>query len=171
MKIIEAMKEVKLNDEKIVELRTRIKQTCSHTSLEKPLYGDETRDKIKKWVQMCKDVSQRNIELLCAIQKTNMETPVTIQLGEKSVTKTIAAWIWRRRKYATQDLETMRSLSDKGLQEGFINPSGAETPVKVEIVRYYDPAARDDEADMYREEPHRIDAALEIVNATTDLII
>jgi hypothetical protein len=60
-------------------------------------------------------------------------------------------------------------LSDRGLKEGLIKNSQGET-VEVKIVRYFDPAERDKKVAMFKSEPHEIDAALEVVNAVTDLI-
>lgn len=170
MKIIEAMKLVKMNDEKVADLRNKISSCAAHTSIENPVYGPETRQKIDGWLQACADISQQNVNLLCNIQRTNLATNVDIELGGKKVTKSIAEWVWRRRKYAEQDRQTWGSLTDRNLQEGHITPSNGTEPVKVEIVGYYDPSSRDEKVEMYREEPHRIDSALEVVNATTDLI-
>jgi hypothetical protein len=40
----------------------------------------------------------------------------------------------------------------------------------VKVVRHFDPVKRDRMAAMYKSEPHEIDAALEVINAVTDLI-
>lgn len=168
MKIIEAMKRVKLNEEKIVDLQAKIKQYCVHLNIEKPAYKDQ-HARVKEWLQSCTDLTQENVRLLCAIQRTNLETPVTIELGGKSVTKTIAEWVWRRRKYAEIDRQTWSGLSDRGLKEGISqSPTGGQ--VEMTLVRYFDPVERDNRVLMYREEPGLIDSTLEVVNATTDLL-
>jgi len=51
-----------------------------------------------------------------------------------------------------------------------IAQSSVGQPVEVKIVRHYDPVQRDKMMAIYRDEPHLIDAALEVVNATTDLL-
>jgi hypothetical protein len=169
MKLIEAMKRVKSNKEKIADLAAKIAQFCAHLNFETPTYGDSTRAKISEWLQSCTDLTQENIRLLCAIQKTNIATMVSITLGEKSVTKPIAEWIWRRREYAALDLKTWSMLSDRGLKEGTgTNSSG--TPVEVKLIRNFDPVQRDKQVAMFKSEPHEIDAALEVVNAVTDLV-
>lgn len=169
MKIIEAMKKIKSNKQKINDLHNKISNNCANTSLETPVYGEETAAKIKEWCQSCDDISQENIRMLEAIQKTNLNTSVTIELNGKQVTKSIASWVWRRREYAKIDLETWGRLSDRGLKEGFFNTSlGGQSEIK--IVRHYDPNMRDKMLEIYRSEPHLIDSALEIVNATTDLM-
>ena len=43
MKIIEAMKKVKQNDQKISDLQKKISETCANLSHETPVYGTETQ--------------------------------------------------------------------------------------------------------------------------------
>lgn len=169
MKIIEAMKRVKQNKEKVADLQSKIASVCANLSHETPLYGTETAKKVSEWAQSCDDISQENIRLLCAIQRTNLATQATIEIGGKRVTKTLAEWVWRRREYAAVDMQTWAKLTDRGLKEGFMQ-SSTGTPMEVKIVRHFDPIKRDEMVSMYRAEPHEIDAALEVVNAVTDLV-
>ena len=106
---------------------------------------------------------------MLAIQRTNLVTPVAITMNGESVTKPIAAWVWRRREYAASDLATWQKLTDRGLKEGQAGTSTG-TPFDLKIVRHFDPVARDTKQAMFKAEPHEIDSALEIVNAVTDLI-
>lgn len=171
MKIIEAMKRIKANIEKVDDLRAKIGQNSAHLNYETPPYGDQQTATVMGWVQSALDISQENARLGIAIQRTNLATPVTIEIGGKQVTKQIAEWVLRRRTYAELDLNTWSRLTDRGLKEGTVNPTmQGSDPVKVSIVRNYDPAQRDVNMAIYRLEPHLIDAALEIVNATTDLL-
>lgn len=169
MKIIQAMKTVKMNKAKVADLQTKLANICANLSFETPMYGTETGNKVKEFLQSCTDLSQENVRLLTAIQRTNLATQVTIAIGEKNVTKNIAEWVWRKREYAAVDMATWTKLTDRGLKEGMANTSTG-TPLEMKLVRHYDPVARDNAIGMYRSEPHQIDAALEIVNATTDLI-
>jgi hypothetical protein len=171
VKIIEAMKKVKMNQVKIKDLQEKIKQNCANLSIETPQYGADTKKKISEWAQSCHDLSQENIRLLVAIQRTNLVTTVTIEVGGKPVTHSISEWVWRRREYAATDLATYQAMNDRNLKESFINPTvqGAE-PTKVTVVRFFDPVERDEKVVEYREEPFRIDSALEVVNATTELV-
>lgn len=169
MKIIEAMKRVKLNDEKVTDLQNKISQVSANLTIETPVYGDQTAKHITEWVQACEDIGKENIRLLVAIQRTNISTNVTIEIGGKSITKTIAEWVWRRRKYAEIDRVSWSKLTDRGLKEG-MGQSSTGVPLEIKIQRHYDPVRRDEKLSEYRAEPHEIDAALEIVNATTDLV-
>lgn len=169
MKIIEGMKRVKINKVKITDLQNKIGQVSAHISVETPLYGDETRDLVRGWIQTCQDLTQDNVTLLTAIAKTNLATAVTIQLGGKSVSKSIAEWIWRRREYAAIDLATWSKLTDRNLKEGQIATSTG-VPIDAKIIRNFDPKVRDEMMGVFKSEPGEIDSALEVVNAVTDLL-
>lgn len=169
MKIIEAMKRIKMNKEKIVELNSRIARNAAHLSIESPLYGTEQAAKVAEWLQACLDISRDNVQLLTRIAKTNLATQVTIDLDGKAVTKSIAEWVWRRREYSQLDFLIVSQLTDRNLREGQIQTSpGVQSDVK--LIRYYDPADRDKKLDALRQEPHLIDGHLEVVNAITDLL-
>lgn len=168
MKIIEAMKKVKANKEKIADLQGKISQVSANLSFETPVYPD-TKAKIQEWLQSCQDLTRDNVALLCSIARTNLATSATIELGGKQVTKSIAEWVWRRREYAKLDLLTFSKLTDRNLKEGQAGTSTG-VPVEIKLVRHYDPVARDTAMAMYQAEPHAIDAALEVINAVTDLV-
>lgn len=167
MKLIEALKRVKANDEKIEDLREKIQEHCSYNSLSTPVYGEKQPEKVNSWLQSCLDLSQENVSLWCKIQKTNLETDVTIDICGEHVTKSIAAWILRRREYANKDFASVVTLKDN-CRDGVVNIDGNN--VKVTVVRCYDPEKRDELKNKYRTELSLIDSALEIANATTDLI-
>lgn len=169
MKIIEAMKRVKANKEKITDLQAGIAKYCAALNFETPTYGDKTAGKITEWLQGCNDLTQDNAKLLVSIARTNLATMVTITLGDKPVTKSIAEWVWRRREYAEADLRTWMMLTDRNLKEGTTKNSQGET-LEVKIIRFFDPVQRDTMVAMFKSEPHEIDAALEVINAVTDLI-
>jgi len=169
MKLIEAMKKVKSNKAKIVELQERIKNSCSNLQHETPVYGEETSSKVSEWIQSCEDICKENIRLMCCIQDTNLKTIVNIEIGGKIVSKSIAAWIWRRREYSEIDYSTWSMLTDRGLKEGIINTStGSQMEIKIQ--RHFDPSKRDEMRSMYKEEKAIIDSTLEVINAVTDLI-
>lgn len=167
------MKRVKANKEKIADLQKKIGEHCAHLSHETPLYGEKTADQVTEWIQSAQDCVQENIRLLVCIARTNLATEATIDLGadgqRRPVTKTLAEWVWRRREYAAIDLATWARLTDRNLREGKMQ-SSTEVPIEVKIVRSYNPERRDKKLAEYKAEPHEIDAALEVINAITDLI-
>jgi hypothetical protein len=170
MKLIEAMKQIKELQVKAEDLRGKVKQYCADLDFETPMYPDQKKQ-IREWIQAHSDIMKEILKLRVIIQKTNLKTKVDIQLNGKSVTKTIAEWIHRRRDLANAELTMWSSLTDKGLKEGNVLPSTTVgipgTPVKLR--RYYDPAERDKNIELYRSEPGIIDRTLEVVNATTDV--
>lgn len=169
MKIIEAMNAVKLGIQKIADLQAKIGQHSAHLSHETALYPD-TPAQIREWQQSIQDQGQENVRLLVAIQRTNIATQVPIKMTSGvTVTKSIAEWVWRRREYAEKDLQAWNSLTDRNLREGKMASSVGE-PIEVKIIRNFDPKIRDAKITEFKSEPKLIDSALEVVNATTDLL-
>lgn len=168
MKIIEAMKKKKDLHIKAQDMRAKIAQFCANLDFETPTYKDQ-EEQVKGWLQAHGDIVQEIEDLQLRIQKTNLATPVTIQIGGNSITKSISQWVHRKRDLAALDLACWKSLSDRNLREGTINRSDG-TPMDVKIRRYYKPEDRDVKVELYRSERGLIDAALEVVNATTELI-
>ena len=170
MKLIEAMKKLKDLNVKAEDLRGKVGANCAALSIETPLYGQDQKATVDGWIQAHSDLLQEILKLRVAIQRTNIATPVTIEIAGKQVTKTIAEWIHRRRDLANLDLSMWKMLTDRNLKEQNIQTAPGQPITEVRIVRFYDPALRDEKAAVYRSEPSVIDATLEVVNATTDLI-
>src|SRR5689334_161771 len=99
MKLIQAMKQLKDLGIKATDLRAKIAQFSADLSFETPMYPDQ-KAQISEWLQAHSDVLKEILRLRVAIQKTNINTPVTIELGGKQVVKSIAEWIHRRRDLA-----------------------------------------------------------------------
>lgn len=168
MKIIEALKQIKDLKRKAEDLRGKVKDNCALSTLDTPKYPDQKRQ-VSEWMQSHFDVLQEISRLKVALQKTNINTSVTIELGGKQVTKTIAEWVLRRRELAKDDLAMWNVLSDRGIKEGVGQAPGGQ-PLDIKIVRFYDPAERDTKKELYASEPSIIDGRLEVMNAITDLI-
>ena len=169
MKLIEALKKEKDLMRKADDIRGMVHQNHVHYNYETAPYGDRQGTQVKEWIQAFHDVLAEILKLRLAVQRTNLETSVDIDLGGKTVSKSIAAWIHRRRFLAAKECEIWSTLDDKNLKEGRVRQSTDEIQ-DVKLVRYYDPAERDDKRELFRSEPGIIDRTLEVVNATTDLI-
>ena len=168
MKLIEALKKIQDLQRKAEDIRQKIQAHSAHLNYETPVYPDQKKQ-VSEWLQMHSGVLKEILRLRIAIQRTNLETNVTIELGGKNVTKTIAEWIHRRRDLAQMEQAGWAMLTDRNLKEGIMREStGAEKEIK--IIRYYDPEERDRNLELYVSEPGLIDARLEVVNAVTDLI-
>jgi len=171
MTIIEAMKKQKANLVKLSDLQGKIALYSAHTSLEASStpYGDKTYEKVDEWTKACESITQENARLALAVQRTNLETLVTITLGGREVTKCIAEWVLRRRTYANLDFQTWSRQTDRNLKVGQA-PGSQGAPVEVKLIRNYDTEKRDKHMQMYQMEPHEINSKLEVVNATTELV-
>lgn len=172
MKIIEALKSIKMLEQKCSDLRKKISDNCCQYDYETPVYTDEgtQRQQIQEWMQSHHDSVKEILRLRTAIQRTNLATEVTIDLGNGSVTKTIAEWVHRRRDLAKLEQSMWSVLADGQRREGRIQIQGASGEKQVTIRRYFDPAERDQKIEFFRNEPMKIDSTLETVNATTDLL-
>jgi hypothetical protein len=169
MKLIQAMKKLKDLNAKAEDLRKKISLNCADLTIETSTYPDQRRQ-VSEWLQGHSDVLKEILHLRISIQRTNISTEVSVELGGKHVTKSIAAWIHRRRDLAKLDLASWTMLTDRNLKEQNIQTAPGAPVTEVRIRRYYDPAERDAKMETYRTEPSVIDATLETVNAVTDLI-
>jgi hypothetical protein len=169
MKIIEGMKKIKELQKKADDYMDKVAKNHAHPNIENPLYGKNQKNKVEGWLQGHSDIIKEILRIRISIQKTNLETDVSIELGGKTVTKTIAEWIHRRRDLANREKEIWLKLNDRGIKEGSMKDSQDQV-VKVEIVRYYSPETRDQKIEELRAEPMIIDSTLEVKNAITDLI-
>ena len=168
MKLIQALKKIKELQRKASDLRGLVKDNCARSSLESDRYDDQ-EEKVDGWIQSHSDLLKEILRIRVAIQKTNLETIVTIELGSKAVTKSIAEWIHRRRDLASDELRMWNCLTDRNIVEGQVkSPSG--DPVDIKIFRFFNPSERDASKELYQSEPLIIDSKLEVVNALTDLI-
>ena len=168
MKLIEALKKIKELQRKAEDLRELVKENCAISSIETALYPDQ-KAKVSGWIQSHSDLMKEILSLRIAIQKTNLETDVTIEVEGKKVKKSIAEWIHRRRDLAAYELDMWNKLSDRNIREGQTAGPGGQI-IDLRIVRFYDAEERDKKRAALQEEPTIIDSKLEVINAITDLI-
>lgn len=168
MKIIEALKKIKDLLRKSEDIRGLISNNCAKMSYEADSY-DNQRGKIDGWLHAHHDIVLEVETLRERISRTNLETKVTIDIGGKEITKCIHNWISRRRDLSQLDLRAWHGLTDKGLADQRVRSTAGEA-AEYKVIRFYDPDEKDKKMDMYKSEKLIIDAKLEVVNATTDLI-
>jgi hypothetical protein len=169
MKIVEALKLRKELLVKADDLRKKIGLSSAHLNIETPLYADQPRQ-VSEWLQAHESITQEIAALSLRVQKTNIATSVTIQIGGKSVAKVIAEWVLRRRELAKLDEAAWAQLTDRNLKEQNIQTSPGSPVTEIRIKRCFDAKVRDEKIALYRAEPSVIDRTLEVVNATTDLL-
>ena len=172
MKIIEAMKKIKLLLNKITDEQKLIAEHHADLDIENPTYGTvaEQTEIISKKLQGIRDMVHEISSLRFSIQKSNVTIPVTIEIGGNRLTKTIAEWIHRRKDLCTIECNSWACMNDKGMRStGVVKQTNGQER-QVQIRRYYDPKKKDAEISVLKSEPLLIDSALEIVNATTELV-
>ena len=168
MKIIQGLKKIKDLQRKADDLRSLVALHSAKSSIESDKYPEQGK-KVRKWIQSHSDTLREILRLRIAIQRTNLQTEVEIELDGKSVVKTIAEWIHRRRDLADMELSMWKQLTDRGIREGQGSSPSGDT-LNIKIVRFYEPETRDKNIDLFRSEPLIIDSTLEVINAVTDLI-
>jgi len=169
MKIIEGLKKVKELEKKINDLIAKVELASADTELDTPLYPDQ-KAKVAEWMQAIHDLLLEIERLKYRIQKTNVLTEVTIELGNKQITKSISQWILRRQSFAEKEKYAWSRLTDRGLQTQATRSSNTSEPKYYKVRIYFDPQERDKMMSVYSSERSIIDGKLEIVNATTDLL-
>jgi len=171
MKIIEALKGLKELKRKASDLRDKIARHSAYKSSETAVYGtkEDQMKQVKEWVQAHSDIIKEIENLTLRIHKTNLATDVTISLGGKDVTKSIAAWILRRTELAGYETACWNGLTDRRIVEGFETNSAGEK-FAVSVVRCYSPKERDEKVELYTSEPSEINGRLEVINAVTELL-
>lgn len=170
MKIIQALKSIKDLRRKADDIQAKVAKYCTDLDCDTPTYPDQKKQ-IEEWCQAHNDILVEILDLRTRIQRTNLATSVTIELGGKQVTKSIAAWVHRRKDLAKLQESFWSVLTDKGLPPLHTYQLRPESPkVTVQRRHYYDPAERDTKVELYRSEPSKIDGTLEVINAVTDLL-
>lgn len=168
MKIIEALKQIKDLYRKADDIRHKIAKHVVDFDFETPVYPNQ-REKINEWKQSYLDILKEISRLQYAIQKTNIETQVEIEIGGKFIKKSIAEWILRRKKLVEMEINLYLTLNDGQLKDSKTRQSNGEI-LDVKVRRYYDPEERDKKLNIIQNEPSLIDGKLEIINAVTNLI-
>lgn len=169
MKLIQAMKKLKDLKAKVDDLKEKVSRHCADLNIATATYPDQKRQ-VSEWLQAQHDILKEMLSLRVGIQRTNLGTHVSIELDGRHVSKSIAEWIHRRRDLALMERDMWQALTDRNLKEQDLQTMPGGPITQVRIVRYFDPVERDKMVSLYRSEPSVIDAALEIANATTELI-
>lgn len=167
MKLIEAMKELKLVEKRMEKNIEQITQYSSGLSNEKEIFGSEQKqiDEVKSLLQANVDLFNRYLYLKRSIERTNLETKVEFSIGTYSISELLA--IKRRLQHGV--INTFKALNTQSA-EARMRTIKIPDNVEVKVVRYY----REEEKNLllksWMEFFENIDGRLEVVNATTDLI-
>jgi len=169
MKIVEALKEVKNIPKKIQGNNARLVQYASKVSTEKPQFAteDDQRKEVKSLIQSNSDLVARAIDLRICIAYTNLMAEVEID----GVKWRIAQLLDIKRKYAASMLQTFDSLNESAAQLRLRTATHIDPTQRPQIERMYDEKEKNKNKDKWQSLYDNIDYRLEVINATTDLII
>ena len=174
MKLIEALKKIKDLQRKAEDIRGKIGENCADRDTDTPAYGtpEAQTKQVGEWLQSHSDILKEILKLRISIQQTNLLTEVSVEVTDGNyVGKSIAAWIHRRKDLAKMEAAAWSTLTGKGLQPQPYRTSATSEEVKIANIRkYYNQKERDEKVEAFTSEPSRIDAALEIANAVTELV-
>lgn len=167
MKIIEALKKLRLIEKKMDGNNARITQYSSILSTERPIFETEAKQRaeVTSLLQANMDLLKEYLRLKCDIEKTNLTVEVKTSIG----TYTIAELLILKRTLAQKARQTYEALQDGAAMMRMRNaPSTGDKPVQ--LIRMYDETVKNAGIRSWMEFHYEIDGTLEVVNATTDLI-
>jgi len=171
MKLVEAMKKLKVIEKRMKSNCEEITRYSSMVSTERPLFETESKQEqeVLNLVQSNNDLIIEYLKIKKQIEKTNLETIVYIDSKDYSLSDMLII----KRKLAALQINTFRSMNDNEgssrlRQQHSSNVSGGDkTP---HVIRFYKEEDRNKGLRKWEDLYNTIDSRLEVINATTDLI-
>jgi hypothetical protein len=155
MTILQALKKIKHLDRKIEKNNKRIARWCSYMDDEDPMYD---ADGVKKLRQSVEDTIRERNRLRHSIHKTNILTKVE----------------WQHKEFTIDELLILRTLTLPAMLHSVTQMRRKEKSYNhdkdVKAVMQYDPAERDKTIDSIEDTMDGLDAFLDSVNITTELV-
>jgi hypothetical protein len=167
MMLIEGMKKLRLIEKRMTGNASDIERYASMVSTEMPIFEslEAQKRKVTQLVQANGDLMHEYLTVKNAIDKTNIETQVTLEQG----TYTIAELLIIKRKLANLMATTFKALNENTGQSRLRHaPNTPENPAH--LVRLYDEEFKMRGLREWQDLYHVIDSRLEVVNATTPLL-
>lgn len=167
MKIIEALKEQKKIQNSITRNCTAITNYACKLSSEKPIFeSDEIqKQEVLSLIQSNQDLTNRFLWLKRCIDHTNL----TIKVEFDGIEYTITDLLNLKRSGINFLLSTHKALNDsQALRRLSSMKYLVDKQVQVELL--YDEKTKNNQLDRWQTLYDNIDARLEVINATTDLV-
>lgn len=168
MKIIEAMKRLRVIEKRIQANSQRVSQYCTIVTTERPYYDTEEKqsEKVKSLIQANLDLISEYLNLKTAIDVTNLRTEVRVEGKDHS----IAELLVMRRKLADLAILSYAALDDRqAIHRAQTTPIAPGEPQR-QIKRLYKEEFKYEGINEWQGFLDAIDARLEVVNATTELV-
>jgi len=169
MKLVEAMKKLRIIEKRMNENTKSITQYASMLSNEKSYFvtDQDQKNKVKELIQSNTDLMKEYLWLKRCIEKTNLETEMEMD----GIKYTLSELLIIKRKMGATMLHTFDSLNDQSAKERMIQFRGVASDGKTPtIVRYYLENDKIEGKRVYQNLLDNIESRLEVQNATTELI-
>ena len=168
MKIIEALKKLKVIEKRMEKNRVQITQYASMISTERPIFDTEEkqRKEVSSLIQANIDLMKEYLSLKGKIEKTNIT--VTVEMG--GVQYTLSDLLLIKRKMAKVMMSTYEALNPSTGQSKMRHASISSGERAPQVVQLYDEKDKITGLDKWQDLYHNIDSRLEVINATTDLV-
>ncbi len=173
MKLIEGMKQLKILEKRIVQNTGFINDYAAIVSNERPKFANEQEQKkeIQGLLQANEDLAKQYLGLKKRIEKTNLETIVTI--GKDSYA--IFDLLIYRRGLAKLMRGSYMALNDKQAEQRLAQLTSRFAPAQTgekapHIDKMYDEKERNNALRRWQDLEDEIETRLEVINATTELL-
>lgn len=166
MKLIEAMKQLKVIEKRMAKNVQQITKYASIPSNEKSPFGTEDQQKkeVRSLLQSNNDLTKEYLRLKNCIDRTNLNT--TIQID--GISYTLVDLLTLKRKLANGMINTYEALNDSysiSKIRGIYNQDKSVTTVYL-----YDEEDKNNNIRKWQDLADNIESRLEVINATTDLV-
>lgn len=164
MTLIEALKKMNLLNKKMKRNAEDIQRYSSKLSNRKPLFDTEReqREAIKNLVQSTLDMAQEYSDLHARVNRTNMETEVLFQ-GQKW---TIHEMILYNQRLADNIANCYSAMNSQEAEKSMRSYGSSDTTIEL----LFDEKQRAAGLAKWMDIKEEINAKLEVVNATTDIL-
>lgn len=169
MKLVEAMKKLRIIEKRMGENTKSITQYASMLSNERTYFNTDTdqKNKVKELIQSNTDLMKEYLWLKRCIEKTNLETEMEMD----GVSYTLSELLVIKRKMGAVMLRTFEAMNDQTAKERLVQFRGVASDGKTpNIVRYYQETDKIEGKRQYQNLLDNIESRLEVQNAITELI-
>lgn len=168
MKLIEAMKELRLIEKKMTGNAEEIVRYSSMVSTERPYFKteEEQRLEVQRRVQANTDLLHRYLRLKQSIELTNLRTKVSMHGTEYSISELLVIL----RKMGQLMESTFKAMNDTHGEQRLKTLPRSQEEKAPYVVRFYDEKTKNEGLRLWQDTIHEISTRLEIVNATTELL-
>jgi hypothetical protein len=166
MKIVEALKKLRVIEKRMASNSEQISEYCSKVTTEMPRFPsvDEQKKEVKALIQSNQDLMTMYLQLKRAVEHTNLT--IKVEIGGKKYS--LADLLVIKRKMARSMINTFSSLNDhKAQQRMRFAPQFDDKKPQVELL--YSEREKLDGLRKWQDLYDNIDSRLEVLNATLDL--